>query len=669
MKGRLLLLLTLGVSRPAFAQPPVQAEPIDAAVLTDLSLEELTSVDVTSVSRRSQPRFTAAAAIYVVRAEELIRSGATSLADALRLVPGVHVARLNSNQWSVGIRGFGTRLSRGVLVLIDGRSVYNPLYAGTYWELQDTLLEDVDRIEVIRGPGGTLWGANAFNGVINIITKAAKETTGVLATAAAGTEERANVGVRQGGSVAGRGHYRVYARFLDRDGGYLPGGDPFDDWRMARTGARTDLALGSDSLLTVQGDLYYGQAGQRTRFTSYQPPYTTILDRDSKFSGGNLLSRWEQRMSERSEARLQLYYNRSNRHDPNFSENRDTFDLELDHRFETWGSQEITWGLGYRVTRGKTSGYELLGFVPPNRTDNVFHGFVQDSISLLDDRARLMAGTKVEHNEFSGVEVQPTGRLTLLPSERLTFWSAVSRAVRTPSPVEHDLQATSFAGTPMGGLPTFSRLISSREFDSEVVIAYEAGLRIRPITGVEFALSTFHNRFSRLLSVEPGTPFMEDTPPPLRQIRPIFIRNGLSGRSQGLELRYDLAPFKGVGIGGHYSLLDLQLTREAGGMDLTTEGTTEGSSPRHLAVLRLALDLPARLRLDIIGRFVDELPALQVDRYVDVDVRLAWSATEKLELALVGQNLAQPRHHEGSPLQPTTTQLQRGVYGKVTWQW
>jgi iron complex outermembrane receptor protein len=607
------------------------SSPLRAADLTTLSLEELSNLEVTSVSKKPEKSFRAPAAVYVITQEDIHRSGVTSIPEALRLAPGVEVARINANQWSIGIRGFGSRLARSVLVLMDGRAVYNPLFAGTYWEVQDYPLDDIDRIEVIRGPGGALWGANAVNGVINIITKTAKDTQGGLLTAGAGSEERAFGGIRYGGKVGSGSdaYYRVYGKYFDRDASFHANGDDFDPWHMGQSGFRTDWNASEHDLLTVQGDLYRGRAGQ----SGTASPFSNLF-------GANLLSRWSRSFDSTSGFTLQVYYDRTDRHDPTFVEGRDTEDVDFQYRLALPGRQDFTWGTGYRATADQTSGAGATFFQPASSTLQTYSAFLQDEIGLIPERLYFIVGTKLENNDYSGWELQPSARLLGTPTEHQTLWAAVSRAVRTPSRLERDL--------------TFNGLIDGSGFGSEKVIAYEAGYRIVPAAWLSFDAAGFYNDYRDLLSIESQT-----------SGTPLLFRNALKGYSEGVELATDVQALSWWRFRGSYSLVDLNLRTQAGSTDTTTEPSTEGSSPRHQMMLHSLLSLPHHTELDPVVRYVSSLPAQNTPDYMELDIRAAWRPAQNLELSLVGQNLLHSHHPEFGQ----TSELERGVYGKVTWTW
>lgn len=583
------------------------------------------------------------------------------------MAPGVQVARINSNQWAIGIRGFTSRLSRSILVLIDGRSVYSPLFAGVYWEVQDLLLEDIERIEVIRGPGGTVWGANAVNGVINIITKHAKETHGGLVTAGAGTEERGFGGVRYGGVAGEKLHYRIYAKYFDRDAGFHPGGNDFDDWRMGQMGFRTDLDLTSRDALTFEGDYYAGKAGQRTLIDLYVPPFREFAERDANLSGGNLLFHWRRSQNPRSSWALKTYYDYTSREEANFEEARHTLDVDFQHRLLLFVSQELTWGLGYRLTSDNTSGVSTVMFDPTHRTDPLYTAFLQYRMAFSEERWVATAGSKFEHNDYSGFEWQPSLRLLLKVTPHQTAWTAVTRAVRTPTQLEQDLILTG----QLPAAPTFGRLTPNDAFESEEVIAYEVGYRIQPTTRVILSTTAFYNRYSNLSSLELGpAPFTESSPgEPDRLIIPFFFGNRMEGKTTGLELAADWQVREGWRLDLIYSFLYINLTPRGDSTDTTTAPSVEGSSPHHQAGLRSQASLPGNMEFDWFFRYVDRLPAQGVRRYFDLDLRLGWHPTKSVELSLVGQNLLDNHHPEFGGGSVGPVEVQRAVYGKATVRW
>jgi iron complex outermembrane receptor protein len=661
-----VLLLWLTVAHQTTRAQDTQSNQNPPENLKHVSLEELGQIEVTTASKVPVKATRTPAAIYVITQEDIRRSGATSIPEALRMAPGVEVARVDSNTWSLGVRGFGNTLSRSVLVLIDGRSVYTPLFAGVYWQVQDTVLEDIDRIEVIRGPGGTIWGANAVNAVINIITKNAQETRGTLASAGGGNLDQGFVNFRYGaGNDKGFG-YRIYGKAFTRGPEFHPDHQQFDDWRMGQTGFRTDWDSHNRDRLTLQGDLYSGDAGQRVEMASYSPPYTTDVQQNAEVSGGNLLGRWERDLGSGSNIQLQTYYDRTNRKQASFAESRDTFDIDFIHQLPLPWRQDFLWGLGASLSSGNASQVvPTVVFTPNHYTDKLYNAFLQDEIPIVGDQLSLTIGSKFLHNGYSGFEIEPTVRLLWTPSSQQTVWGAVTRAVRTPSRVEEDLQLTALvAQTPL----TFFRAIGDRKFSSESLIGYEGGYR--SLVGPRFHLdiAAFYNNYDHLLSVAPGAPFSESSPPPPHTVIPLFFRNGLLGRTAGFEIAPDWTPTHTWRLRGSYSYLHIDLSKRAGSPDASTANSTEGSSPHHQVAIQSSLDLPKKLEFDQTFRYVSSLPAQLVGAYTTADVRFSWHATRSLDVSIVGQNLFQPHHAESGGDPGPLVGIERSAYIKLTWQ-
>src|SRR5882672_1669541 len=463
--------------------------------LTQVSLEELGQIEVTTASKVPVKASRTPAAIYVITQEDIRRSGATSIAEALRLAPGVEVARVDSNTWSLGVRGFGSALSRSVLVLIDGRSVYTPLFAGVYWQVQDTLLEDVERIEVIRGPGGTIWGANAVNGVINIITKNAKDTHGAMLSVGGGNVDQGAGVFRYGGSNGAGLNYRVYGMGFTRGPEFHADHRNFDDWRMAQAGFRADWDKNSRDTLTLQGDIYHEIAGETTTFALYSPPSQVVADANGKFSGGNVMARWKRAVNEKSDFQIQAYYDYTRHFEPEFGETRKTFDVDFLDHLTLPGQQNFLWGLGVRWSPGKAiPRVPTIDFLPHELTDSIYSGFVQDEIPFFHHRFSLTVGSKFEHNNYTGFEIQPSARLLWNLSSHQSLWGSVTRAVRTPSRLDEDIQLTAFATTTP--LPIYLRVSGDGHFKSEQLVAYEAGYRTLVAAHGYVDLAVFHNNRS-----------------------------------------------------------------------------------------------------------------------------------------------------------------------------
>lgn len=644
-----------------------------AADLTDLSLEDLMNVEVTSVSKKVQSIVQAPAAVFVITQSDIRRSGVTSIPEALRMAPGLEVAKLDANKWAISARGFNNRFANKLLVLIDGRTVYSPLFSGVYWEQQFTPLEDIDRIEVIRGPGATLWGANAVNGVINIITKRTALTQGGVLTLGGGNEERRFGTFRHGGDLGKRGHYRVYLAGFDRDGGVDANHrDTIDEWGLVQGGFRADTTLASGDSLTVQGDVYRGYAAQTITKLGWTIPDHFHPD------GWNLLARWN-RVNSR-DTTLQCYYDRMTRPDEAVTGILEhTFDLDFQQRFRPDPQQEIVWGLGFRYYHSSEPASAAADFIsglrPPKRTTRLWSGFVQDEFSAADGKTRWIVGTKFEHNDFTGFEYQPSIRVLHAPDERHSLWGALSRAVRTPSVVEDDLLAAVSIDRTTNP-PTIYALKGDRDFQSEKLLACEAGYRVRAADNLSLDLAAFYNDYNDLRSIElhpelaaVSTEFIPLAVPAL--VVPFTPGNRISGTSYGLELAADWHASRRCRVQAAYTYLRTNLTLDPGVTDPFSL-LEEGSSPENQLSLRVAWDCSDRINADLWLRYTDGLPsyaALGVGNCWNMDVRLTWKPHRNMEVAVVGQNLLHRDYYQFGPdiLSTQATQVQRGVYLKTTW--
>lgn len=627
--------------------------------LKKLSLEDLLGIEVTSVAKKRERLSDAAAAIFVITNEDIRRSGATSIPEALRMVPGLQVARIDSNKWAVTSRGFNGRFANKLLVLIDGRTMYTPLYSGVFWTMQDTLLEDVERIEVIRGPGATLWGANAVNGVINIITKQAMDTLGGLVAAGIGTEERGFANVRYGSNLGDNAYFRVFAKYFDRDNGLEASGqNGGDDSHVLRGGFRIDWQPSDRDSLTFQGDIYKGDAGQRLTVASSAPPYTAqTFDEGTEIGVGNVLTRWTRVFSNSSDMALQLYFERAEREDSLVGILLDTWDLDFQHKFALGARQEIVWGLGYRFVHHDMDNTFNMSFRPPTRDDHLFSAFLQDDIMLVKEKLCLTLGSKLEHNDYTGFENQPNVRLQWTPHERHSVWAALSRAVRTPSRADHDIQINQ---PHPDNLPVIVSLYGSRDFKSEDLLAYELGYRFQPMDRLSADIAAFYNDYDNLRTIEPDpNPFVPAA----------TAGNKMEGEAYGVELAANWLALDWWRFQAAYTYLQIQLHLDPDSRDTVSE-RAEGESPHHQLFLRSSMDLSRDLELDLWVRYVDSLPDLGVRSYVSLDARLGWRPRQDLELSIVGQNLVDSHHSEFGPdafVKTSPTEVERSVYGKITW--
>lgn len=632
--------------------------------LKQMSLDELMNVDVTSVSRTAEPYQDAAAALTVVTDEHIRRSGATTVPEALRWVPGLHVARQNSNAWTVSSRGFSSVSSEKLLVLSDTRSIYTPLFSGVFWDVQDHLMADIERIEVIRGPGAALWGSNAVNGVINITTKHAADTHGTLLETSTGTEDRAIVAARHGGETSGGLHYRVFGKYSERDETFHAA-DSSDDWRLGHLGFRADWAPTPQDEFTLQGGLYRGDIGQLT-------PAVTIINRPgptrnlrTRVSGGNILGRWRRYLSENSDLQFRAYYDRTHRNDPSFTDDLDTVDLDVQHRFSPAEQHEFIWGLNHRYTSNRNTGKGIFAVRPASSQDRLFSLFVQDKI-VWHDAWHVTVGTKAEHNAFSGFELQPSARAAWDIAANHTVWAAVSRAARIPTRLERDIfiDASDPADDPV------VRLLGNDDFDAEELLAYELGYRWRVSEFFHVDLALFDNRYDGLASLELGDPFQD--PADGRTIIPILNRNLTDGRARGAETLVTFSPFERWRLSATYSYLDLRLSPS--GLDVNRGRFYEGATPRHQFALGSYLTLSGSFEFDVHFRSLSairSLPEIETGEglpgYSELDLRISWQASPGMVISVVGQNLLHDHHLEfGAPA--ARGEIERAVYTKIAWE-
>lgn len=644
--------------------------PLDLATL---SLEELGQIKVTTVSRAPREQFNSAAAIEVITQEDIRRSGATSLPEALRLAPGLHVARLDAHSWAIGSRGFNGAFANKLLVMIDGRSVYTPLFSGVWWDVQDTVMEDIDRIEVIRGPGATLWGANAVNGVINIITRSARDTQGGLISAGAGTEETGFASFRYGEALGENGAFRLYGKYNNRDGTRLPNGSLADDrWQIGRLGFRTDWDPSDYNQFTLQGEAYRGEIDQTITRLTPAAPFAPAADSVSQeVKGGHILGRWTHTVSADSDWTLQTYFDRTERDVEILSEERDTFDLDFQHRLTAGSRHSIVWGLGYRLTADQFEGSFDAALTPSARTDHLPSAFIQDEIELIEDRLWFTAGAKYQHNEYTGNEFQPGARLLWKPRERHTLWASVTRAVRTPSRVENDIRLNREPVFPAGGLfpgspAAVTSFLGNRGVESEELVAYELGYRTRPHERLTIDAAAFYNVYDNLVSVEPigflagpGAPSAAAT-----------FGNQLSGETYGGEIGAQAQVTDWARVKASYTLLQTRLHTDPLSGDTTSAQRDEGRNPQQQFSLRGAFDLTRKVEFDAALSYIDRLPGLGIGDCFLLDLRLAWRPTARVEMSIVGQGLLDNRQPQFLPAELATqpAEIERSVYGKIVWK-
>lgn len=623
----------ISLALAACVLPAGQAVAQSTSALKDLSVDELLNLRVTSVSKRSEPLSDAAASIFVLTSETILRSGATTLPEALRLAPNLQVARMDSVQYAISARGFNNSIGNKLLVLIDGRTVYTPLYSGVFWDQQDVMLEDVERIEIITGPGATLWGANAVNGVINVITRSASDTTGSLVVAGAGENERN--GAARFGTEIGTGAIRFFAKYAEWDHTTRTvGGAALDDWKRAQVGFRSDWDAGG-STFTFQGDAYDGNSQDRGTVGPY------VLD-DIAVSGFNLLGRWQHTLSGGSDVQLQMYFDHSSREDFIFYEpTADIFDIDFQQAMAA-GRHQVIWGGGYRHAKDDIGPGIATIFVPASRTLQWGNLFVQDEVRL-SDPLRATVGLKLESNDYTGVEYLPSARLAWKPSADRLVWGSVSRAVRAPARFDRDIR--------FPAIPPFI-VVGGPNFESEVANVVELGYRAQHSETISYSLTGFAHYWDRLRS---GSAY------------PVELENKIEGTVQGVEAWAEYRPFEFWQLSGGITYLHEDLRLKSGSTDpVGVDNPTLRNDPEYQWQLRSSFDLPRDFKLDLHLRRVDALPNPRVPAYTELDVRLAWLLGDALEIAVAGRNLLHQRHPEYGEA-ATRSEIERSVYGQMRW--
>ena len=646
--------------------------PTGARAQTDLSqasLEQLMNIEVTSVSRREQKLSRVAAAIFVITQEDIRHSGARNVPDLLRLVPGLDVAEIDANTWAISARGFNDVHANKLLVMIDGRSIYEPAFGGDFWDLQDVPFEDIDRVEVIRGPGATIWGANAMNGVISIITKNAKATRGSLLKAGSGSETTARGLVQYGGKLPGHGFYRVFGQYSNESSLFLPSGQRgVDAWHVSHGGFRSDWDLTGKDSLTLQGDFLESRGGTTANgFVSLSPPIQRILNDLGSARGGNILGHWDHKFSDRSETSLQIYYDGARRNLLGGRLDRDTFDLDFKHHAALGSRHDLVWGFGYRFDDSYVRPGYSISMLPPGSTSNLLSSFVQDEVRV-SNSLWLTLGSKFEHNSYTGFEYEPSVRLLWSPSDRQAAWAAVSRAIRQPTLEDVAVRYNQLAFPGPNGLVYLLRVFGNPNFKSEELLAYEAGYRAQANRRISADLSAFYNVYDHLRTYELAEPFLESSLSPPYLVIPQVTMNKMHGSTYGAEVSSTLSVSSWWKVSPGYTWLKLNLHADPGSLD-TDSPLAVGISPRHQFQIRSCIDLPKHFEFDSGLYYAGRLSALGVSGHARVDARLGWRPARSWELSVVGQNLLEPRHLEFVDNTGTiqSTQIPRSIFVEIRW--
>ncbi len=646
------LVLTALLWSPFFL--PVHAAPIppdpDALsdTLIDLDLESLMAVEVYSASKKKQRLSDISSAVFVINQDMIRRSGLTEIPEILRLAPGVQVSRINGNAWSVSIRGGSGRYGDKLLVMIDGRSIYTLLFAGVYWEDQDLVLADIDRIEVIRGPGAAIWGANAVNGVINIITKTSAETQGTHLSVSAGTTNTL-AGIRYGGSINDRAHYRVSLKYRDQGAFDRPDGtENYDGLQIGHGSFRTDWEPNARDSFSLQGAVFNGTVEENNVEVFPVPPYTGQVREDDDSRGWDLVGSWRRQVSDGNQIDLKLYFDNAHRDSFFYSSDLDTFDLALQQQLVVGNRHNLIYGFRYRYTGTEIEGKTNFLVAQDDRSDYLYSFFLQDEIALLEKELFLTLGSKFEYQSFTDFEVQPTMRLLWNVNHTNSLWAAVSRAVRTPSIGEQEMTLEN-GYYPVDGNP--DQLIGfwvlgNPDLDSETLLAYEAGFRSELTSAFSMDLALFYNQYDNVRGFEllQPSPVLEPVP----HLRTgMQMANNVSGYSYGFELSADWKPVNSLRFRANYSNIQIQTDEAVGAPDFLDEEFA-GRAPTSLYTL--SMDWAPRSDMDLgmylYGSSRLNYPTDPVPEYLRFDLRLAWRPLTGVELSLVGRNLFDSDHTE-----------------------
>ncbi len=632
----------------------------DIDKLLNLSVKDLNKVKVTSVSRQEEDPFQSAAAVYVITNEDIKRSGVTSIPEALRMAPGVEVAQIGAGKWAVTIRGFNNQFSNKLLVLVDGRTVYNPLFSGVYWDEQDYVLEDIDRIEVIRGPGATLWGSNAVNGVINIITKSAKNTVGNYAEAYLGSKYNGGVSARHGGKTSEGVYYRTYAKYDKQNNSYPKDSNgAMDDMVNNRTGFRADWSKGIADNFSIHGDAYKGHERQLYQLQLVGGLSHTNNNGVENYNGGNVVGKWDHKISDRSNLSIQSYIDYVERSVAVLDQKRTTFDFDFQHSVMLNDKNDFIWGGNFRyfkdnLTSVAVNGYNYISYLPPDSDEVKYSAFIQDKYSLIPNKLFLTLGTKIEHDYYSGFQLEPNARLSYLLDDKQTIWASVARASRTPTRGEHSIVEEQ--------VPSSMTFYGSRDYDAEHMIAYEFGYKLQPNWRTSYDIATFYNSYSDLQSFET-----------ISGTTSYIVGNKQKAESYGFEASSRYSVTKDWNLYANYSLYFLNISLTDGSTDLDKNYYTR-LSPRNKAGFTSRMNLPEHIQFDNSIYYNDNLRGWNgysptpVQSYIKFDSRIGWKPYNNLELSLVGQNLLHDRRQEFvSPLFSVNSDIGRVIYGKVAY--
>lgn len=640
--------------------------------LSQASLEDLMNIQVTSVSKKEQKLSKTGAAVFVITQEDIRRSGATNIPDLLRMVPGVDVAQMDASTWAISIRGFNDRYADKVLVLIDGRSVYSPDYGGVDWDEQDVPLEDIERIEVIRGPGGTIWGANAANGVINILTKSSKATQGGLVSASTGSRATSNGLIQYGDQLGQDGAFRVFAKQTNIDSLNFPDGSPAGDgWHMTHGGFRADWDLSQQDSLTVQGDLLQtGGSETITTLFSDALPLERTIGSVTAVNSGNLLAHWQRRFANGSDLSFQAYYNRDDRTWLGIHDVLNTIDVDVSHHFGAGSRNDVVWGFGYRFTQDRSTPGYAVTLLPLYPTDNLANGFLQDEIRLSRSLS-MTVGSKIEHNAYTGFEYEPSAQLVWDLTDRQALWMSAARAIRQPARFDAALDID-YSTVPLpGGSFELIKIVPNTDLHAEELRDLETGYRAQVNDRISFDFAAFLSFYSSLETQDVGSPYVTSGDGMSYVVVPARIGDFGNGRTYGGEVFANWNASRKWRITAGYSFLQVDLDLAPGSANRRLVENAN-SSPGNQAQVRSFLNLTHRLDWDSSVAYVGALAdgaSGTTPAYARLDSRLGFRIGEAAEVSVVGQNLLTPRHLEFYYVYPVNpVEIERSVFGRITWR-
>lgn len=670
----------------AVASQSIHAEQsADADTLADLSLEELANVKVSSVQKKTQRATDAAAAVFVITQDDIRRSGATSIPQALRLVPGLQVAQIDGNKWAISARGFNSRFANRLLVLMDGRTLYTLTFGGVFWDAHDTVIQDIERIEVIRGPGGAVWGSNAFNGVINIITKSADQTSGGLAAIDTGTHRPYGATLRYG-DADGAMKWRAFAKAFSQTGNtnWLDE-EANDDWRGARIGGRADWLLADGGALQLSAEAYRGKSGMDLWDYDALPQLATLREEDD-YRGAFVAMEWSRAGERSGRFSVRGVADYADRESLVFDETRRTYDLELQHNLPAWRNHSVLWGVGVRYTADSTD-RTAIAVIPSSDSLTIANGFVQDEIALLDDALHVIVGGKIENSEFIGTQFMPNLRARYSIGADSVVWSAISRGIRSASRLERDVRVAdtmpSFTLVP-GAAPYGVEIWGDPDFAPEKLTAYEVGVRHRFNDVLSVDVSGYYNRYADMRGIRRlptvCTPSMTPVAAnPLciftatKVVLPVQFTNMLTGDVWGGEIAMTWNPLRNWRLIGAYAYLEQRFDENVidfgGGLFVDLGAYSAGLDAPNQWTLRSSVSLGKNWDWDLLLRHLDALPTAEVPAYTELNTRLAWRPLIDFELALVGENLLDKQHREfvSDFIDLSPVSIERSVHLQARW--